>query len=497
MFRRFVNQAKVPFFQPMDIIYKLETERWEKFQEHYGADVSKQTIINNVYGGYPLTNLFSYFQLETNEDTLRELRAKLTLIPTHSNLKPLIINNLSLKQFLVAGLPSRDLLPWDGKDNWDKLDPQYRLELCHAEVCRWSILIKKEGVILSDVLLENHEEFSDIELVNNCTTTDGFEFKLVYKGSQYHGSFGSKGTEKKELLYLYRRFAQWQAGSLGYQRKDLTDDRPKRNFFSYYFNPIPLDQDNKLDQTYEFNISLERYRSSILEEVFYRVEINYDDIDYERWGTSSEYFQKPQKRRLVKEIVNENGTSSIVPPTKYSEIQTARKISFPNFQNTGIYDLSDPQEKIYFRWLYEFDTCILRRLSDGRVELELRRSGTEGEYQLRRFVFGNILLEEIPVYPDFWTLHRFGYGARNTVMDYDDKFVPPSDTSIASHYAYQLGGEGSADEAFNYICPEGFGVERAIFAWEDSSREQLVIDLISFERILPLWQGKVDFSEPL
>jgi hypothetical protein len=87
-------------------------------------------------------------------------------------------------------------------------------------------------------------------------------------------------------------------------------------------------------------------------------------------------------------------------------------------------------------------------------------------------------LEDIPIYRDFWTLHRFGYGARDTVMDYDNTFLPPSDTPIPSHYAYQLGGEGSADEAFNYICPEGFGVERAIFAWEDSSRTKLVIDLI-------------------
>ena len=499
MFKRFVNQATIPFFQPME---ELTEAQWGEFQKHYGSNVSKKEIINNVYGGEPLDNLFSHFQLETDESRLRNLRATIRLIPAEANLKPLVVKNLSFKQFLVAGLPSRDLLPWDGKDNWKALDPQYRLELCHAEVSRWSIFIKRNGKTLSDAVLENHEVFSDIELINNCTTSFGFEFKVVRDGIQYHGSFGRRNDNERwktgvdDFAYLYRRLSQWQAGSLGDQNKELIDERGL-NFFSYYFNPIPrsLKKGN-----FEFDISLERYRSlneKDGKETLYRVEINRDEIDYKRWGASSEYYQKPQQRRLMKSIKDCEGRISKEPPLKYSEIETATEIILPNFQETGIYDLSDPQSKRYYGWLYQFNACAIRYLSDERVELELRRAGIDGEYELRRFVFGNISLQKIPVYPEFWTLHRFGYGARDTVMDYESEFVPPSDTPVPSYYAYQLGGEGKAEEANNYICPEGFGVERAIFSWEDESRTRLVIDLISFERILPLWQGVVDISEPL
>jgi hypothetical protein len=495
-----VYKARVPFFQPMEEIFSSDPNKWKIFQDHYGKDVKKEDIIDKVYGGLSLKQLFSHFEIESNDSDLQELRATIRLIPTDASLKSVIINRLSLKQFLIAGLPSKDLLPWDGKGNWDKLDPQYRLELCHSEVCRWSIFIKRSGKLFSDANVENHEPFSDIELVNNCTTVDGFEFRVKRDGSTYHGSFGSKPEGQQELLDLYQRLSQWQAGSLAYQNRELIEGS-KSNFFDYYFNPIPLSGD-KLDPKFKLDINLGKYRTDIVSETIYQIQINRGEIDYKRWGESSEYFKKPQERRLVIKIKDKDGKDSSEPPKQYEEIATAQEIILPNFQNTGIYDIADPQTKIYYHWLYEFDQCLLRQLSDDRFELELRRSGANDKYELRRFVFGNIDINNIPIYskssPEetIWTLHRFGYGARNTSMDYDADFVPPSETSQVSHYAYQLGGEVDPGKSFNYICPEGFGVERAIFAWEDSSKSRLVIDLISFERILPVWQGIVNFSQP-
>ncbi|MCG9890781.1 MAG: hypothetical protein MH252_06880 [Thermosynechococcaceae cyanobacterium MS004] len=494
-----VYKARVPFFQPMEEIFSSDPNKWKIFQDHYGKDVKKEDIIDKVYGGLSLKQLFSHFEIESNDSDLQELRATIRLIPADASLKPVIINRLSLKQFLVAGLPAKDLLPWDGKDNWDKLDSQYRLELCHSEVSRWSIFIKRDGKLFSDADLENHEPFSDIELVNNCTTVDGFEFRVKRDGSTYHGSFGSKVEGRKELLDLYQRLSQWQAGSLAKQNLDLIDGGASLDFFDYYKEPIPIDSADKLKPEFKFDISLEKYRPSAIGETSYSIQVNRGDIDYKRWGgESSEYFQKPQKRRLVIKIKNKDGKSSYDAPKQYEEIATAQEIILPNFQNTGIYDISDPQVKIYYRWLYEFDLCLVRSLSDNRAEIELRRAGTEGKYELRRFIFGNIDLNKIPAYLDgFWTLHRFGYGARDTSMNYDADFTPPSKTPQVSHYAYQLGGEGDSTTSFNYICPEGFGVERAIFAWEDSSKRRLVIDLISFERILPVWQGIIDFSQTI
>ena len=95
--------------------------------------------------------------------------------------------------------------------------------------------------------------------------------------------------------------------------------------------------------------------------------------------------------------------------------------------------------------------------------------------------------------------HDFSYGARDTKQVYNEDFVLPHEESDPVHFGYLLAGASrDPSHAEHYICPESFGIERAIFTWE--SKTELVVDLISFERILPVWQGKItfanDFFEP-
>ena len=69
--------------------------------------------------------------------------------------------------------------------------------------------------------------------------------------------------------------------------------------------------------------------------------------------------------------------------------------------------------------------------------------------------------------------------------------VEANGTAELSLYAFLLAenvGDGS-DKAL-FIQPESWGIERAIMSF-DESRTQLSIDLISFERIIPVWQGLV------
>lgn len=480
-------RATEPIFQPMEDIYG--TSDWNAFQAHYGTGATKQQIIDNVYGGAALDALFSDFQLETNERDITNLVATIRLLSTDPRISSLTLENVSLRQFLIAGLPSIDYLPWSGRDNWDSLDPQYRLELCHSEVCRWSIFLKRAGILADGITAQGHEPYSDIELVNNCTTTEGFEFRVVRDGQTYHGSFGS---QRNQLKYLYSRLSQRQAGSVAYQGQSIEGNGP--SFFDYYNNSIPTNASGQFKPEFRRDIDLDRYRESVVSEVVLPVHINRGSIDYERWGRNAEYNIKPKVRRLLAAF---NGVNSAAPPTTYAEIETSSSITFPNFQHTGIYDLSRPVTKTQLPSLYGLTECVVRRLTDSRVEIELRRTGVAGQYGLRRIVIGNIDLNSIPVYPSFWTLHRFGYGARDTVMDYEKRFRPPSEPLDISHYAYQLGGEGTANSAVNYICPEGFGVERAILSWSSSTRSKLVVDLISFERILPLWQGTIDLGSPV
>ena len=475
------------FFQPMDELILIPSQ-WRLFTAHYGSNASRQEIIEKVYGGYPILNLYNGIEFVATDE--KERRANITLIPSSSYISPLKLLDVSLKQFLVSGNPLDEWLPWDGNDNWEKLDPQYRLELCHSEISRWSIIFKKDGVIRGGAKIEGHEPFSYIELVNNCTTTDGFEFKLIHEGQLYHGSFGRDGN----IADFYEKLSRWQAGSLAKQNKPLQPNGS--NFFQAYFNP--------LDPSKNIDIDLERYRkvsdSSTNKKL--TVKPNFSEVNYYRWGKNVEYEQKPLKRKLIHSIIYEwkddQGNIVQMPikeaPILYRDIEEASSIVFPDFKTTGIYDLSAPQKKSNYSSLYKIDTCILRILDDKRVELDLRSSTVDKAYGFRRLVVGNIDLDSIPVFPAFYTMHRLGFGARNTVMYYDPGFVPSSDLEIKPHYAYLLGGDGENNDAKTYIPPEGFGIERVILSWKNYDRTVLTIDLISFERILPIWQGDIAFD---
>ncbi len=79
---------------------------------------------------------------------------------------------------------------------------------------------------------------------------------------------------------------------------------------------------------------------------------------------------------------------------------------------------------------------------------------------------------------------------QSTGFDYN------SESSDPVPYAYLLAGSRPcAVEADYYVCPESFGVERAIFSWNDEARTALTLDLISFERILPVWQAILQIKE--
>ena len=159
----------------------------------------------------------------------------------------------------------------------------------------------------------------------------------------------------------------------------------------------------------------------------------------------------------------------------------------------------------HFGWLNsyrlaEFDCFQVSQLSNGTYWLELHRHSKDGKFEFRRVVFGNLNLKKIPKYnqkkpeKSFWTMHRFGYGSRDTVQHYRKKFPLPNGETSPTHFGYLLAGRNEkAVKATHYICPESFGIERAIFTWEP--KNVLAIDLISFERILPVWQGRIKFPK--
>jgi hypothetical protein len=517
--------ALEPIFIPINKPNDLQIFR-QHYNDNLGLGLSDAEIRENVYGGKPLNDLYSGIEITANKSDLRKARGSIRLKAADNGLvkKDLVIKDVSLRQFLIAGLPycneTSGNCPvsgkWDGRDNWTSLDPQYLLELCHSEISRWSLFFIKEskrdpkkgiavGDFKKDQLSGAGKHFSRIEIVNNCTTAIGFEFRIRHKGVLYHGSFGAEGL----LSPVYEDLSEYQAGTWAQQSRQLPEPYSSTNFFSGFYNrslgcsglSSSTQDDSSPGKTMEIDLS--RYfkgATRILGSTFSgRVDVNREEIRYQRWGKGTEYEEKPQRRRLILGMYH-GGTPSYAPPKTYRKIYSADSIELPDFSENGVYQVDDPVSKTCYKILPEFKQCSVSRLTNGSYCLEVHRQGGEGSYEFRRMVFGNLDLENIPQYnpkkpeKSFWTMHRFGYGARDTTQLYQKKFPLPHGAKTPVHFGYLLAGKSqNAVTAKHYICPESFGIERAIFTWEP--KNVLVIDLISFERILPVWQGRIKFPK--
>lgn len=496
--------------------YIQEPEDAKFLRLHFGSSISDEEICENIYGGKPLGELYTSIKFK-NIDA-QNLTGTIELKSSSQALTDLVIETVSLRQFLVAGkhLPEWykkvDLSKWindddiweDGQSLWsDFNDSQYQLELCHSEVRRWSIFFRKGGKDLGGAVISANPDISQIELINNCTTENAFEFRIVYKGTTYHGSFGRLENN------VYRLLSQYQAGSVGEQFLTFADGIHKFGFgqgtiYTDFYEWGPKNNTLTADNT--ITISLARYRTIdeniSPESLPFQVETG--NIDYQRWGQQSEYYQKPIIRRLFFGLISDEGKFSKTPPTSYASIRDAQEVVLPDFGTDGVYNLTKEGllSKRGYRWLYEFESCSIRTLKSGKHELEFLRSHCATKFQLRRLVIGNIDLgikdsqSEIPQYPEAHTIHRIGYDPRPTSMNYDRDFKPNLSPESVGRYAFFLAGS-TVEDSYSYVTPESFGVERLILSRDYHDSNILVIDAISFERILPVWQVRVQLPNKL
>lgn len=486
-----------PLFDP---ITNLSDKALKSFAEHYQVEESeaRETARKNCYGGVDILKHFKGVSLSPHDGSYLERKADIKILAQKGSIyKDIEIIGISLKQFLVSGYPPNLALPTDGEDYWDQLDPQYRLELCHSEICRWSLILKKGDNLIGGIKVKGHDPFSDIEIVNNCTNTEGFEVKLKpHDEKELHGSFGKDGN----LEEAYSALSQVQAGSLAKQNALLKGGvlGLGLRFFGFpirhsLYDMFAKQREVTLSQSlsWSMDIDLTRYGYTSADAEWQDATVVVDEgkIDYDRWGEGSEYYQKPKVRKLV--LSYQDGEQIYKQtPTFFSDIKKAQYISLPNFETTGIYNIDNPQFKIHYGKLYSLKHCQWYQKTDGRYDLELIRDIFNDGWDFRRIIFGNLPLDTISPGNPF-TLHRLDVGPRDTIQLYDDDFVPPGESPNLPAFSYILGGEGNIQDSIRYILPESFGLERAIFEVE---ADFLVITLISFERILPVWRGRIDIN---
>ena len=532
------SKATAQIFQPLEDLYDLEALKkfGKHFQDRLPEKIGYQAQLEKVYGGRPLASLYDKITIEAKP---LQKTATLTLHSrTNQQADDIVVKNVNISQFLVYALPDSEItLGESTKSLWSKMSDRNRFELCHSEIRRWSIIFLNDQPIGgADIIRKNH--ISKIEIVNNCTTVTGFEVKIIYAGRTYHGSFGAKEEWANPYTYL----SNVQGGSLAHQEKQSLghhDDyghqyaKNQKSFFNIYYNYQDETKDHwKLTGKAALEghpigsappLDLNLYRSTDKSVLPHPLKETRGDkekrvIDYKRLGElGTEYVSKPGPRRLVIEPKNKAPADVIPWPKTYGDVKNAEAISLPFFGSNGVYEV---WKEFYFpklKWLFETPAITITKLTDGSQELRLswHDRDADSEYHLGAIVIGNLnFKKDIPIAGTrkaamtFW---RIGYAPRKTVMDYDSHWSPSSE---GNRYAFLVGSKTKGRKPISkcadasdlrsdttlvdrLMIPEAFGLERLILSWENSKKRTLVIDLISYERIIPVCQYRISFPKTL
>lgn len=495
----------------------LPWEEWSaedksKIEAYYQNKITWQEALKHLYGGLDLTEIISEIKLEIENALDRRLTFSLK-----TNAGWLSIRNLSFKQLLVESSyrygngAGRSMEDWEN-DGWHKLSTQQRLEVCQNELSRWSVVVidKKntnwENGLPPELSMEGGEWIDYLEIVNNCTTHRGFELKIKTSEGAYHGSFVVPQKVYKTLCTVQSGAWAWQGWNV------LFGDHTPENIGNYYASLInPKEKpDARTNPTFgqvysaasnaneNILIDLNQYRSLVNgSEKSYSIDINKGAICYNRWGENKEYETKPHKRKLV---IHPYENIFIEPPETYLEIVNPINISgdfrLPKFGQDGLYDVREPIKKDKYSILSKLDTLTIVKTSAGLYELQLNIKDPAKDTSLCKIVLGNLNLD---LGDDFFVIDRFCFNPRKTVSYYDDNWLPAAElygVDKKAIYAFVLGRELIEDGVPKniFIQPENWGIERAILKRENNL---LFIDLISYERIVPVWQGKIDLEGAL
>jgi hypothetical protein len=473
----------------------------EKARKYYGLDEKDPgqdlRIESWIYGGEQLSPQYSELVFGDHDAVARTVTVRLV---KNQAPKDIVLEGISFRQLLVESSgPGPAKPPTGDTDLWEFLGvPQRRLEINQNELARWSVRFDRRrnwnGAAVSSV----PDEIQVIELINNCTTENGFEIKLSGRdGRLWHGSVTLPRRAYLELSqaqagawpHQFTGDPMYFEGEPGYPGGDTS-------FSGIYFDPHHANKDVIVD--------LGRYRSrqELIIDPAPNVEISRHDerIQYMRWGgEAAEYYQKPHVRRL---IASASDVAFQTPPTHYEEILEGvgnGNFRLADFEVNGLYDVTSPVSKNLYPQLAKLTRATVWKTAEGLHELVIENPEADPEkLELHRVVIGNISLSQLGKRSRYRVVDRFGFNPRPTVTSYDANWRPANEQDGGienAPYAWLLARpeKGGAEQGV-YIQSESWGVERAILSLDDLDPRKLVVDLISFERIVPVWRARIDLG---
>ncbi|MCH7876411.1 MAG: IPT/TIG domain-containing protein [Gemmatimonadetes bacterium] len=498
-------------FQPQD----QPNFEWPKVRRYFGLQDSAtdfQQAIDWVYGGQRLTYKDTAGLMPQQQAARTKLDFfAMRIVDAGQLLLDIDIYKVAASQaadaIRIRNMSWRQLVPESSKrpaanSTWENInDPQARLEICQMELARWSVVLKEGGQVQGQLSITGDAWCKKIEIVNNCTTSWGFEVKITDTNDVgYHASI----TLPQEQYFALCRA---QAGAESRQGFDPPAGVPQVDSRLAFPNNSPTFKDVYYAAEHaraDVTLDMDRYRTVTATPVNNQdINVSQGNIDYQRLRpANSEYFEKPHVRHLVMrpDATQANPRQFLVPPTTYAAVQANTPgFMVPSFWPNGVYMIPQPTELSHYTQLRDLKKWSLHRTDVGLYEIVLARDPTPGnQLELHHVVLGNLDLRALRTNTGLYTLDRFCYAARHTSTDYDPAWRPAILTTGGvkrARYGALLGGRQGTTARYVFVLPEAYGVERAVLQFTNPTT--LIIDLISYERIVPVWQGTLTLPQNL
>ena len=475
------RQKYIDYYKPL-----IDDYKYNKKIKNYNL-LNFQPVYDKIYGGRDLRELFKAIEFEIVNVNERTVNIKLVHQEWPSDV---LIKGMSFKQLLIEssyGYVNANERQ-DSSDKWDQLTTQQKVELCQNELSRWSVKLMRNGQAITPIkiIADNAPAkwIEQIEITNNCTTNRGFELRVTPAGlDTYHGSFVMPQN-------VYTTLCNRQGGSWAKQGWSSQDTAHVIST-GIKFSDIYYD----VKHAKEFiELDLAVYRTLTGQNITRPIKINTGEIDYRRWKGAKEYYTKPGKRGLISTL-NQKPVTKKQPTTYNDLLKDKYKFKLPEFHESGIYDVVKGLRMLHYPQLASVEKAVISKTtSTDLYEIQLINTATNLERtDLHKIIIGNIKLTEIPIYPNYKTIHRFCFNPRDTSSEYDHQWLPANElyNDKKAPYACLLAANTSGDKHI-YIQPESWGLERAILSYVDRGKKKLTIDLISYERIIPVWQGEIE-----
>ncbi|MEM6455643.1 MAG: hypothetical protein AAF772_11155, partial [Acidobacteriota bacterium] len=163
------------------------------------------------------------------------------------------------------------------------------------------------------------------------------------------------------------------------------------------------------------------------------------------------------------------------------------------YADRGFYDPNNP--KVFdYSWLTGLDQVDLgiidNRVGDTYAEITL--GGADSPY---RFTIGNVdlaLLDEQRLYSVPFGFNTYPLSRRHTprqsTISYDQDLLP---AELKQYFLMTDAQSG------NWVNNQVYGFDRVYLGWDSIDRDVIVISLISYERIIPVWMAKIKLDDEL